>query len=148
MKKSLINYAIILFGLVFMLQSCEKDPVEPTPSYKVVANWQLNSLVETIQDATTGELTDTYTETYVPGELSMDIKADGILDLYDGAAITDSYPYTVDYSKKTLIIHGLDWGNDTFSIVTLSATNVQLKNQYIDTDYNEKVTTVLNMSKK
>lgn len=133
---------------VIALQSCEKEPVNTTPSYKVVADWQLNSMVETIHEASTGTFLEKNIETYVPGELSMHIKSDGYLDLYEGAAVTETYPYSIDYTKKTLVIHGMDWGNDTFFIEKLDATNLQLKNEYVDTDFDEKVTTLLNLTKK
>jgi len=149
MKMNFKIASIITASLfVFALQSCEKEPVNTTPSYKATADWQLNSMVETIHEASTGTFMETNTETYVPGELSMHIKTDGTLDLYEGAAVTETYPYSIDYSKKFMIIYGMDWGNDTFFIQKLDATNLQLKNEYVDTDYDEKVTTLLNMTKK
>lgn len=122
MKMNFKIASIITASLfVFALQSCEKEPVNTTPSYKATADWQLNSMVETIHEASTGSFVETNTETY---------------------------PYSIDYNKKTLVIHGMDWGNDTFYMVKLDATNLQLKNEYVDTDYDEKVTTILNMTKK
>lgn len=149
MKMGIKNLTLLATGLVvFSIQSCEKEPINSAPSYKAVADWQLNSTVETIHEASTGTFIETNTETFVPGELSMNIKDDGTIDLYEGTAITETYPYTVDYSKKTLVIHGMDWGNDTFYMVKLDASNLQLKNEYVDTDFDEKVTTLLNMTKK
>lgn len=149
MKMNIKIASIISASLfVFALQSCKKDPVNTTPNYTAVADWQLNSMVETIHEASTGAFVETNTETFVPGELSMHIKTDGTLDLYEGAAVTETYPYSIDYTKKTLVINGMDWGNDTFYMVKLDATNLQLKNEYVDTDFDEKVTTILNMTKK
>ncbi len=149
MKKSIQLLAVAISSVaIFSLQSCKKDPVNTSPSYDAVANWQLNAMVETIQDATTGELVDSNSEIYSPGELSMHIKSNSILDLYEGDTIIESYPYTANYTKKYIVIHGMDWGNDTFNILKLNETNLELSNSYVDIDYNEKVTTLLKMTKK
>ena len=143
-----LTYFVAVFTILFTFQSCQKDPINTTPSYKATANWQLNSMVETIYEASTGKFVESNDEIYAPGELSMHINDNGILDLYEGETILESHPYSLNYDKKFIVIHGMDWGNDTFNIVKLDATNLQLIITYIDVDYDEKVTTQLNMTKK